>query len=170
MVAPQTTGHWHSVVVVKTPVAVDPAVGRGVLMDLALDPALHADSQAEANEEVLHRTGDGLLGLGDTVTFRARHFGIPWTMTARVTELDRPHLFVDEQVSGPFAAFRHTHRFTSDEAATVMIDEFAFRLPAGPVGGLVARTTAAPYLRRLLTHRARFLARRAEELSRSDEL
>jgi ligand-binding SRPBCC domain-containing protein len=32
-------------------------------------------------------------------------------MTSRITEWSRPERFVDEQVRGPFAAFRHEHLF-----------------------------------------------------------
>lgn len=152
---------WHATVRVETAVPVAPDAGRHALMDLALDPDMHADSQAGARELVLNRSGEGLLALGDVVTFRARHFGLPWTMTARITELERPSRFVDEQVDGPFAAFRHTHRFEARDGGTVVVDEFSFRLPGGPLGHLVARVVAAPYLRRLLTHRAAFLAEAA---------
>lgn len=168
--AEASSERWHAVVVVETPVVIAPESGRGRLMDLALDPDLHADSQAAAQEEVLSRSGEGLLRLGDTVTFRARHFGVPWRMTARISELDRPTRFVDEQVRGPFAAFRHTHRFEAHGPQTMMIDEFAFRLPAMAAGRLIARTAAVPYLRRLLTDRARFLAQLAEASDIDDGL
>lgn len=156
------TPRWHATVVVETVVSLPPDEGPGVMMDLALDPDVHASSQASARERVVARTGQGLLERDDTVTFRARHLGIWWTMSARVTELDRPARFVDEQVAGPFAAFRHTHRFEGRGNRTAMIDEFSFRLPGGAVGGVVARLVAVPYLRRLLTHRGAHLAAIAE--------
>ena len=43
------------------------------------------------------------MSLGQTVTWQARHFGLPFRMTSKITEYERPTHFVDEQVSGPFA-------------------------------------------------------------------
>lgn len=59
----------------------------------------------------------GRIGLGEEVTWRAVHFGLPFTMTSRVTELERPLRFVDEQVRGPFRSFRHEHRFEATGGA-----------------------------------------------------
>jgi ligand-binding SRPBCC domain-containing protein len=38
------------------------------------------------------------------------HFGVPITMTSRITRMSPPRLFVDEQVRGPFRSFHHEHR------------------------------------------------------------
>lgn len=148
---------WHAVVVVDTPVAVPPNEGRPLLFDLSLDPDVHTLSQAQHAEKIRHRTGEDLLGLGDDVTFEARHLGIRWRMTARITELDRPGSFVDEQVSGPFDAFRHEHVFEPAGDSTVVRDVFSFRLPGAWLGGALARYVAAPYLRRILTARSAHL-------------
>src|SRR5437667_12407456 len=40
------------------------------------------------------QAGDALSSLGETVTWRARHFGVPWTVTSKITALDRPSRFV----------------------------------------------------------------------------
>ena len=42
------------------------------------------------------------FGQGETVTWRAKHFGITWALTSRIVVADAPTLFVDEQVRGPF--------------------------------------------------------------------
>ena len=39
----------------------------------------------------------GIIGLGETVTWRSRHLGVTWTMTTLISEMDRPHRFVDRQ-------------------------------------------------------------------------
>jgi ligand-binding SRPBCC domain-containing protein len=45
-----------------------------------------------------------VMKLGDTVTWRARHFGIAFQMTSAITDYERPIRFVDEQQRGPFSA------------------------------------------------------------------
>jgi ligand-binding SRPBCC domain-containing protein len=57
------------------------------------------------------------------------HFGLPFTMTSRITELERPVRFVDEQVRGPFRRFRHEHLFEAAGGDTVMIDRITFAAP-----------------------------------------
>jgi len=57
-------------------------------------------------------------------------------LTARITEYECPHFFVDEQVAGAFAWFQHTHLFVQDGAGTIMIDRFVFAAPLGPLGWL----------------------------------
>ena len=44
--------------------------------DLARDVDLHARSMAHTNERAVAGRTTGLIGLGETVTWRARHFGI----------------------------------------------------------------------------------------------
>lgn len=97
------------------------------------------------------------MALGDTVTWRARHFGIPFTMTSRITEHDAPVRFVDEQVSGPFGHWRHEHRFEELAGSTVMTDVVDFSSPLGVLGRLVDRVFLTRYLTRLLDQRNAWL-------------
>ena len=97
----------------------------------------------------------GQIGLGEQVTWRARHFGIWFTMTSRIVELDRPHRFVDQQVKGPFRSFVHEHTFTPCPAGSVMVDTITL---AAPVFGRAAEAPLlVPYLRRLIRMRNEYL-------------
>ncbi|PFG43570.1 hypothetical protein ATJ88_2269 [Isoptericola jiangsuensis] len=71
----------------------------------------HTASMGASGERAVAGVTSGVLRPGDTVTWQARHFGLPFRMTARVTAHDAPHRFVDEQVSGPFRRWWHEHRF-----------------------------------------------------------
>lgn len=64
-----------------------------------------------SGEQAIGGVTSGSIALGETVTWRARHFGIWFTMTSRITSLERPNRFVDEQVRGPFRSFHHEHVF-----------------------------------------------------------
>jgi ligand-binding SRPBCC domain-containing protein len=81
------------------------------VFDLARDIDLHARSMAHTREEAIAGRTSGPIGLGETVTWRARHFGRWWTLTSRITVVERPTRFADEQASGPFARFEHRHTF-----------------------------------------------------------
>ncbi len=108
---------------------------------------------AASGERAVAGTTTGTIGLGETVTWRARHFGVVWRMTSAITALEAPHRFVDEQVRGPFARFRHEHRFERSADGTRMVDEITFRAPLGPLGRIAERVALARYLPRLITER-----------------
>jgi ligand-binding SRPBCC domain-containing protein len=126
-----------------------------VVFELELDVGVHAESMAGSREVASTSTGHRRLGLGDEVTFQARHFGLPWRMTSRITRYDAPHCFVDEQIRGPFRALHHEHVFEDlGDDRTRMIDRMTITAPFGPLGVLVTRVVLAPYLRRLLERRS----------------
>lgn len=124
-----------------------------VAFDRSLDVGFHLRSMAGSREEVVGRAPEGLLGLGDEVTWRARHLGLWWQMTNRVTEYERPHRFVDAQVRGPFQSFRHVHLFQPTPGGCVMTDLVSFTAPYGPVGSLADRVILTRYLQRIIRYR-----------------
>jgi ligand-binding SRPBCC domain-containing protein len=125
---------------------------------LSLDIDAHERSLAATGERAVGGTTSGRIGLGETVTFRARHLGIVWRLTSRITALEAPQRFVDEQVRGPFARFRHEHRFEPSGSGTRMVDEIVFRAPFGPLGRLAEVLVLARYMPRVIAARNRALA------------
>jgi len=123
----------------------------------ALSIDAHLASMARSGERAVAGVTTGRIGLGECVTWRARHFGVPWTMTSRITEFDEPVRFVDEQQDGPFTRFRHEHSFTAAGAGTQMVDLVSFRAPGGPVGWIAERVLLGWYLRRLIRQRNDYL-------------
>lgn len=121
------------------------------LFDVSLSIDEHVASMEHTDERAIGGVTRGSIGLGETVTWRARHFGIWFTMTSRITSLERPHRFVDEQVRGPFRSFHHEHSFTRDGDNTVMVDTLTIESPI--FGRLVERVVLVPYLRRLIRQR-----------------
>ena len=81
------------------------------VFDLELDTDIHAESMKESGESAVTSTGSSALRMNDEVTFTGRHLGFTWSMTSKITSYARPILFVDEQVVGPFAMFKHEHHF-----------------------------------------------------------
>jgi ligand-binding SRPBCC domain-containing protein len=130
------------------------------LFDLARDISLHEESQAAAGEKATAGVIDGLIGPGQEVTWKARHFGIPFSLTSRVIEFEFPRRFVDEQTRGPFRSFRHEHIFEADGSGSVMIDRVNFSAPFGVLGLLAERLVLAKYMRRVIEDRSAFLVRR----------
>ncbi|MCC6223825.1 MAG: TIGR01777 family protein [Thermoleophilia bacterium] len=74
--------------------------------------------------------------------------------------------FADRQESGPFAHWRHVHRFEPDGTdGCRVIDEVEYRLPAGPLGAALGGPLARRTIERLLDFRHRRLA---EDLARHE--
>lgn len=133
-------------------------IPKSKLFDLARSIDAHKHSMAKSREEAVGGRTSGLISLGEEVTWRAWHFGLPMQMTSRITEMRSPDYFVDEQVKGPFRRFRHVHEFSQDSAGTMMVDRIEFAAPFGPIGRLVEKLVLARYLQRLIEARNRHLA------------
>lgn len=136
------------------------------LFDESLSIDAHLGSMSATGETAVAGVTSGQIGLGETVTWRARHFGVWFTMTSVVSALDRPHGFVDEQVRGPFRRFHHEHTFRQEGDETVMTDAVTLASPI--FGRLAERVVLVPYLRRLLRERNRFLVEAVERESADD--
>jgi ligand-binding SRPBCC domain-containing protein len=123
------------------------------VFDLARDLDLHARSMAASGERAVAGRTTGRIERGETVTWRARHFGLWWSLTSRITVVERPARFVDEQEMGPFRWFRHEHRFESRGTGTLMTDLWEHESPFGPLGRLADRLVLARHMRQLLQTR-----------------
>lgn len=135
------------------------------VFDACLDVDAHTRSMGGSDERAVAGVTSGGLKDGDTVTWAARHFGVRWRMTVRITDYERPWRFVDEQVSGPFLGWRHEHTFTpypGEPSRTTMRDSIDFGIPLRFGGAPVARVILRPYLRRLVQRRNAFLAAATE--------
>ncbi len=132
------------------------AVNVEQMFDVSLSIDHHLDSMRSSGERAVAGITSGQIALGETVTWRARHFGIRFTMTSLITALERPRRFVDEQVRGPFRVFRHEHVFRAEHPGTVMVDTLTVGSPTFGVpliGLMVERMILVPYLRRLIRQR-----------------
>ena len=138
--------------------------------DLARDVEVHRRTAAFTKERVVGGKLSGLLELGDQVTFEGVHFGIRQRLTSKIVEMDRPHRFVDEMVSGAFKSLRHVHdfekwhvnEFETSEYKTVMTDIITWVSPFG-ILGRIADLFAGPHLLCFLRRRNQELKLLAEE-------
>lgn len=140
--------------VLETVIAAPPRV----VFEAALDPALHVRSMARYDETMVEEPAGGAFSEGSTVTWRARHFGIPFRLRSVVFDIDAPRRFVDRQIAGPFRELRHEHVFEEHPRGTLMRDTIAFRSPLGPLGRLVDALVLDRYMRRLIVERNDALA------------
>jgi len=132
------------------------------VFDLSRSIDLHMESTKQTGEKAIAGKISGLIELGETVTWRAKHFGIWQTLTSKITEFNRPNLFVDEMVNGAFKRFRHEHHFIASEDQTIMKDIFEFESPLGILGKIFNKVILTSYMTKLLKERNRVIKEAAE--------
>ena len=132
------------------------------VFNASLDVDAHVASMADSGEQAVGGVTSGTMGLGETVTWRAKHFGITWKMTSKITEIDPPRRFVDEQLRGPFQRFYHEHLFEPVDAGTRMVDNIEFDAPFGILGDLTEKLILGGYLQKLIAERNDFLRGKLE--------
>lgn len=124
-----------------------------ICFDLSRNIDVHVRSTTQTNERAIAGRISGLIGLGETVTWEALHFGIKQQLTSKITALDAPFHFRDEQVKGIFKSMKHDHYFEQKDAFVLMNDTFAFESPLGILGKLANQLFLTKYMTELLYKR-----------------
>lgn len=107
------------------------------------------------------------MGAGTLLRYRLRVRGMPVSWLTAIREWDPPHRFVDEQLSGPYALWHHTHSFEPDgDGGTIMRDVVRCALPLGVLGELAHRLVVRSDLERIFDFRERAVAARFTEQQR----
>src|SRR3954454_16395356 len=135
------------------PVATDTFVYRSVMPASAQAvfrwherPDALADLLPSHGVRLLHRSGAGRDGAVVVIAIGRWPFEVRWE--ARHDGYVDGVQFRDEQIKGPFAVWRHTHRCEAiDERHSVLEDRVEYALR----GGRLVQRVAAPFARRALT-------------------
>lgn len=80
-------------------------------------------------------------------------FGVPIRWKTRIAEWVPGVRFVDEQESGPYALWRHTHEFEARGDATLMRDIVDYIEPLGPLGAIAHRLFVRRTVERIFDYR-----------------
>ena len=123
---------------------VDAPVERCFLLSLSID--LHVASAGKSHVEAIAGVTNGLIGEGETVTFRGRHFGLRLRHTSRIEALRPYSYFRDVMVSGAFRQFEHDHHFAPMDDGTRIRDQIRFSTGWGPLGRRLARRRLKEFL------------------------
>ncbi|MBN8247085.1 MAG: SRPBCC family protein [Verrucomicrobia bacterium] len=135
---------------------------RERVFDLARSIDAHRDSAVGTGELAVAGVTRGLIGMGDEVTWEARHFGIRQRLTVRITAFEPPSHFQDIMISGVFRSMAHDHAFEVHPEGTLMRDRFEFSSPLGILGRIAERLFLTSYMRRFLLRRNAVLKQLAE--------
>lgn len=130
--------------------------------DLMRDIRIHTETTTQTNEKAVAGVTNGMIGLGQTVTFEGTHFGVRQRFTVEVVEFDRPRLFVDEMREGAFRSFKHIHEFIGRDGGTLMRDTLIWTSPLGILGRIADKLLIERHMRRLVSGRNAKLKQIAE--------
>ena len=144
----------------KTRIAAPPE--RCFLLSLNID--LHMESTARTREVAVAGVTHGIIGAGETVTWRGRHFGFMLTHESLISQYEPPHHFQDRMLKGMFKSFVHDHYCDAAEGGqTLMRDELRFQAPLGPLGWIAETLVLRRYFVRFLERRNEAIRRIAED-------
>jgi uncharacterized protein len=103
--------------------------------------------------EVVERSGEGIRE-GTQVVLQMKLGPVRQKWVARHTKYIEGSLFQDEQVSGPFARWVHTHRMWPEPpSSSVLEDEVVYALPLGLAGRAAGGGMARRRLERVFAYR-----------------
>jgi uncharacterized protein (TIGR01777 family) len=90
---------------------------------------------------------------GSLINYRLRIKGVPAGWRTLIGQWSPPHMFVDEQLKGPYSLWHHTHKFESSHMGTLMEDRVIYRVPLGPIGDLVRLIMIKSDIQKIFRHR-----------------
>ena len=102
---------------------------------------------------------------GTQLDYQLSLFGLPFRWRTRITDWKPNVRFVDEQESGPYALWRHTHEFEARGNATLMRDVVDYTEPLGAIGAVAHHLFVRRTLERIFDYRRDAVMRLVENSS-----
>ena len=124
--------------------------------DLARSVEVHLAGNVHGGEAAIACAGvtSGLVGAGERVTWRAKHFGVRHSLTSEITAMDRPTYFQETMIRGPFRLMQHDHFFRIlSPGETEVRSVFRFAAPLAILGRVAEIIFLRRYMLALLRER-----------------
>ena len=80
-------------------------------------------------------------------------WGIPARWQTVIDAVDKPVLFTDRQLKGPYALWEHTHRFIEKPNGVLMKDTVNYQLPFGIIGRIAHAVLIRQKIENIFTYR-----------------
>jgi ligand-binding SRPBCC domain-containing protein len=93
------------------------------------------------------------LRYGSLLAYRLELFRVPIHWLTRIATWQPPRSFADEQISGPYPLWEHTHRFAPVDGGTEIYDHVRYRVPGGALGHIVQRPFVGRWLDEIFDYR-----------------
>ncbi len=70
---------------------------------------------------------------GALIDYKLRLHGFPIRWRTEIQRWEPPHLFVDQQLRGPYTLWHHTHTFEERDGGTLVKDRVRYGVPLGVI-------------------------------------
>ena len=97
---------------------------------------------------------------GSIIWYKLKLRGVPMKWQTLISEWNPPYHFVDEQLSGPYRIWRHTHTFKQVEGRTLISDRVEYELPFGALGDFLAGRWVANDVNSIFSYRRSIIERK----------
>ncbi len=135
---------------------------KKIVFDLSRSIDLHKLSTEKTNEKVIAGRTSGLIEIDESLTWRAKHFGIYQNLTSKITGFEYPIYFCDEMQKGAFKRFKHEHCFSDFKQGTLMKDIFDYTAPLGFLGKIADLIFLRKYMTKFLIERNEMIKKFSE--------
>ena len=132
------------------------------VFDLSRHIALYKLIFQSRKEKLTSGAASTLVGKNETITIVAKHAGRARMMMMKITTLQRPSLFIEEQVKGDLQHYIHEHHFKPVQNGTIIIDILEFGTPKDIMGKIFGKVYFKKYLEELLRKRIELIRSYAE--------
>jgi ligand-binding SRPBCC domain-containing protein len=78
---------------------------------------------------------------------------VPVRWTTLITSYEPPYRFIDVQLKGPYAYWRHTHSFSETDDGTLITDEVDYAMPFGLAGKIIHTAMIRRQLKNIFRNR-----------------
>lgn len=90
---------------------------------------------ARMNFKILSMTGGETTHEGQLITYKVSVLPfVRLTWVTEITEVRKPHYFVDEQRKGPYSVWHHEHHFKEIAGGVEMTDQLTYSIPLNFLG------------------------------------
>lgn len=97
---------------------------------------------------------------GTRIEYTLRLFGLPMRWRTRIDAWRPGEAFVDVQEAGPYAFWRHTHRFEPTAEGTRIVDVVEYTLPFGFLGRMTRALLVGRVLEGIFDYRGAMIRER----------
>lgn len=99
------------------------------------------------------------MGKGTLIDYKLKVHGVPMKWKTSIEEWKPDDMFVDNQISGPYKKWHHTHEFKDLGEGTLMTDTVIYRLPMGKLGEIVGGWLVKTDVNNIFDYRKKFIAK-----------
>jgi ligand-binding SRPBCC domain-containing protein len=133
-----------------------------ICYNLSLSVDLHKASTQKTGEYIVAGVKSGMMKLGETVTWKAKHFGLWQELSTQISDATPFIYFKDVMIKGAFKSMEHEHFFEEKQTETLMKDVFKFSSPLGILGKLFNTLILKRYMTDFLMERNEMIKKIAE--------